>query len=142
MVSGTKIGHFQIFCIYGIFGNPCFLPKTWVFDLKTGFWPKNRVFAYSVFCFVLCKIWFWRNTENTEYRLKRVSNFAKVQNSQNSAFRRALIHAIHCSREFVVCHDLQSKQSFSWLQCQCIQIYNHFLHSIKVIFLQVEWLLV
>jgi hypothetical protein len=52
------------------------------------------------------------------------------------------IRAICCSRELVVCLDLQSKQSFSCLQCQCIQIYNYILHAIKVIILQVECLLV
>jgi len=35
-------------------------------------------------------IQFWRDTENTEYGKKHVLSFAKAQNLENFAFRRAL----------------------------------------------------
>jgi len=36
-IQNTEKNEFQIYCIFGIFGNPCFAPKTPVFDPKQVF---------------------------------------------------------------------------------------------------------
>jgi len=53
----SEIGHFWIFCIYGLFGTGFFNPKTSIFDPKTGFFdPKHLFSEYFEYSVVFCKI--------------------------------------------------------------------------------------
>jgi len=68
-----------ILYIYVIFGIPGFGVKNWFFEYS----------KYSVFIPYFDFIQFWRKIQNTEYG-KMCLKFSKVQNSENSVFRRAL----------------------------------------------------
>jgi len=107
-----------------------FDPKTVVFDpyrysgfcpKNNGFWLKNRGFEYYIF---LCKIliirlWHDKFCIFGKYGLNRFSNFAKVWNSEYSAFRRALtITQFSISNkietEFVFVCDVSRKINFTY----------------------------
>ncbi len=72
------------------------VPKTYVLSLASFAIDFVTFSKKSEGVFWKNKFWFWRNNFNIYiiFRIFHVSNFAKIQKSEYSAFRRALVYSI------------------------------------------------